>query len=726
MNMTVAQKIEQLQGSIERITFHSETTGFCVLRTHVRGYRDLVTVIANAAAIAAGETIECQGIWVNDKKHGLQFKANQLKIIQPTTLEGIEKYLGSGMIKGIGPHFAKKLVKAFGEAVFDVIEQAPDRLTQLAGIGKKRKALVISAWAEQKMIRDIMVFLHGHGVGTARAVRIYKTYGDGAIEKIRENPYRLTRDIWGIGFKTADALAEKLGIARDSLIRAQAGVAHVLQELCDHGHCAAACDQLIDASHALLDIPTSLIEQAIQQEIAQAHLVQETINGQACLYPASLYAAETKSSAYLRQLNAGPPPWGAIDADKAIPWVEEKTHLQLSASQRQAIIAVLQNKLSIITGGPGVGKTTLINSLISIIRAKRLAIALCAPTGRAAKRLMETTGLSAKTIHRLLDFKPQTYSFRHDQNNPLPIDVLIIDESSMVDIVLLHHLLKAIPTHAAVIFVGDIDQLPSVGSGAVLSDLIQSGTIMTVRLTEIFRQAANSQIIVNAHSVNQGKMPLPNAGGNSDFFTIYVDTPEEIHEKLIQMVAERLPNYYACNPIQDIQVLTPMNRGGLGSRSLNIDLQKALNGASEPKITHFGSTYAPQDKVIQTVNNYDKDIYNGDIGFIDRIDLQERIVTIRFDQRSIYYAMHELDEIRLAYAVSIHKSQGSEFPFVVMPLSTQHYMLLARNLLYTGITRGKKLVILIAQKKAVGMAVNNNKEACRLTKLAQRLGTCKK
>jgi len=614
------QALERMQGSVERVTFHSEETGFCVLRTKVRGHRDLVTVIGNAASIRAGEYIECQGAWVNDKNHGLQFKTQQLKTVPPTTLEGIEKYLGSGMVKGIGPHFAKKLVKAFGECVFDVIENEPDRLTELDGIGEKRKARVTSAWAEQKAIRNIMVFLQSYGVGTARAVRIYKTYGDDAIDIVRENPYRLALDIRGIGFKTADQLASELGIAKDSLMRAQAGVRHVLQELCDQGHCAAAQDQLIAASHKLLEIPTSIIEAAIRHEVDEKNLVQDIINEQACVYPVSLYTAETNAADHIKRLNRGTLPWGDIDVSKAMIWVEEKTGLQLADSQREAITTVLHAKLSIITGGPGVGKTTLVNSLLKIIRVKGLRIGLCAPTGRAAKRLTETTGLPAKTIHRLLDFEPKTYGFKHKQENPLPIDVLIIDEASMIDIVLFNHLLKAIPDSVAVIFVGDIDQLPSVGSGAVLSDLIQSGIIKTVRLTEIFRQAAHSKIIVNAHRINQGKMPLPNEAENSDFFTLYAESPEAIHTTLIEVVSRRLPHHYQCDPMRDIQVLTPMNRGGLGSRGLNVDLQQQLNGQSEPKITRFGSVYAPGDKVIQLRNNYDKEVFNGDIGFIEQIE----------------------------------------------------------------------------------------------------------
>ena len=712
---------ETVQGSVERVTFHSEQSGFCVLRTKVKGHRELVTVTGSAASISAGEYIECKGVWINDKKHGLQFKANQLNVVAPTTLEGIEKYLGSGMVKGIGPHFAKKLVKAFGEAVFDVIEFEPERLMTLDGIGKKRKEQVVSAWTEQKAIRNIMVFLQSYGVGTARAVRIYKTYGDEAIDKVRENPYRLALDIHGVGFKTADILAEKLGIARDSLLRAQAGVRHVLQECCDRGHCAAEFSQLVAASNQLLEIPIAVIEQAISNELTEERLVLERINEERCIYPIALYQAELRASEHLKRLNRGNPPWGEFDSSKAIAWVEEQTTLKLSSSQQEALKAVLTSKLAVITGGPGVGKTTLINSVLKIIRAKKMTVSLCAPTGRAAKRLTETTHLTAKTIHRLLDFDPKTFGFKHNYDNPLPLDVLIIDESSMLDIVLLNHLLKAVPTHAAVIFVGDIDQLPSVGPGAVLSDLIASGVIVTVRLTEVFRQAASSKIILNAHRVNQGKMPLPNEPNNSDFFTMYAETPDDIHSQLIEVVCLRLPKFYQCDPVQDIQVLTPMNRGGLGSRALNAALQQQLNGDSEPKITRFGTTFSPGDKVIQMVNNYDKEVFNGDLGFIERIDLEANLITIRFDQNNKVYEAHELDELSLAYAISIHKSQGSEFPIVVLPLATQHFTLLARNLLYTGITRGKKLVVLIGQKQAIGMAVNNNKEANRMTKLAERL-----
>lgn len=721
MNLLQNSVSETLQGSVERVTFHSEETGFCVLKIQVKGHREPVTVIGNAATVTAGEYVECRGIWVNDRKHGLQFKTQELAVIQPTTLQGIEKYLGSGMVKGIGPHFAKKLVKAFGVSVFDVIETEPGRLLEVEGIGTKRQYLITDGWAEQKAIREIMVFLQSHGVGTARAVRIYKTYGQQAIQRVSENPYCLALDIRGIGFKTADLLAQRLGIAQDAPIRAEAGVRHVLQEICDQGHCAAREESVIQGSQALLDLSVELIQAAIEHEIAAENLVPEFIEGERCLYPVSLFQAESRAAAHLQRLRVGEPPWGKIEAEKAVEWVEGQTGLKLSPSQREALKKLLDHKLSIMTGGPGVGKTTLINSLIKILQAKKLKISLAAPTGRAAKRLSEATRLVASTLHRLLEFDPVTHGFKHDQNHPLGLDVLIIDESSMIDIVLFNHVLKAIPSSAALVLVGDIDQLPSVGPGAVLSDLIRSEQIATVRLTEIFRQAASSKIILNAHRINQGQMPLPNGSGQSDFFTLFEESTEDIHQTLIQVVQSRLPDHYHCNPITDIQVLTPMNRGHLGSRGLNIDLQKALNGEAEPKITRFGNTYAPGDKVIQTSNNYDKEVFNGDIGFIEEIDVEQSFLTIRFDRRLVNYEFTELDELSLAYAISIHKSQGSEFPMVVLPIGLEHYTLLARNLLYTGITRGKKLVVAIGQKKAMWIAIQNNKQAERITQLAERI-----
>jgi exodeoxyribonuclease V alpha subunit len=714
--------IENLQGSIERVTFHSEASGFCVLRVKVKGYRELITVIGSAASVTAGEYIECLGCWVNDRQHGQQFKTISLKIVPPTTLDGIEKYLGSGMVKGIGPHFAKKLVKAFGEQVFDVIEQTPERLLELPGIGKKRQERVTSAWAEQKVIREIMVFLQSHGVGTSRSVRIYKTYGEQAIEKVRENPYRLALDIHGIGFKTADTLAQKLGIGPQSLLRAQAGVRHVLQEWSGEGHCAAIRSNLCEMAAKLLEIPLSIIDQAIAAELTEGNLIAEIDGSDEFIFLTPLHRAEIGCAAHLNRLNQGDAPWGVIDAEKAIPWVEEQTGMTLSQSQAAAVRLVLQHKVSVITGGPGVGKTTLVNSLLKILKAKRVRIGLCAPTGRAAKRLTESTGMEAKTVHRLLEFDPTQFAFKHNDENPLDLDCLVIDESSMMDVVLMNQLLKAIPTEAAVLIVGDVDQLPSVGPGSVLADIIESGRIATVRLTEIFRQASTSKIITNAHRINHGQMPVVDKTESlSDFYCLYAETPEEIFAKLMHVVLERIPQRFHFHPVNDVQILTPMNRGGLGARSLNIELQARLNGHSEPKITRFGNTYAPGDKVIQRINNYDKEVFNGDIGVIKAIDLEESQVKIVFDDREVDYEFSDLDEITLAYATSVHKSQGSEYPVVVIPMAMHHFMLLERNLLYTGVTRGKQLVVVIAQSKALAMAVKNQKSQRRITHLAARL-----
>ena len=714
---------EGLSGSVERVTFHSEQSGFCVLRVKVKGQRDLVTVVGSAPSVTPGEFLECQGHWVNDRQHGLQFKADSLRCVPPSTLEGIERYLGSGMVKGIGPHFARTLVRAFGERVFDVIEDNPDALLALPGIGPKRKERVTQAWAEQKVIREIMVFLQSHGVGTARAVRIYKTYGEEAIARVTENPYRLALDIHGIGFKTADAIAERVGIPRDSLMRAQAGVRHCLQEIASEGHCAAYREVLAEQAAALLEIPPPVIGQAIVAELGLENLVEEPIEERPALFLTPLQRAEQGVAASLRRLRLSPVPWGAIDAARAIPWVEGQTGIQLSPSQREAVAAAVNGKVTVITGGPGVGKTTVVNGILRILDARGVEMRLCAPTGRAAKRLSESTGREARTIHRLLEFDPQTQGFKRDQYAPLDTHLVVVDECSMVDVVLMNQLLRAIPNHAAVLLVGDVDQLPSVGPGAVLADLIGSGAVPTVRLTEIFRQAAASRIIVNAHRINAGRLPEPKAPSDrtSDFYLIPCEAPEQVQERLLRVVTQRIPERFGLDPVAEVQVLTPMNRGGLGSRALNVALQERLNPSAEPRITRFGWTYAPGDKVIQLVNDYDKEVFNGDIGRVLDIDPEEGLVRVGFDGRTVEYELGELDELSLAYATTVHKAQGSEYPAVVIPLAVQHYTLLERNLLYTAVTRGRRLVVLLAEPKALAMAVKRVGSHKRLTKLRERL-----
>ncbi|WP_247888438.1 SF1B family DNA helicase RecD2 [Azospirillum brasilense] len=713
---------EPLSGLVERVTFHSPETGFCVLRLKVRGQRDLVTLVGHAATIGAGEFVQASGVWVNDRNHGLQFKADFLRATPPTTVEGIEKYLGSGLIRGIGPVYAKKMVKAFGEAVFDVIEQEPDRLRQVTGIGPKRAQRIIAGWADQKVIREIMIFLHSHGVGTSRAVRIFKTYGPDAIRLITENPYRLARDIRGIGFKTADAVAARLGIEKTAMIRARAGIGYALAEATDQGHCGVPVAELIPMAVKLLEIDASILETAAELERQDGAVVADSLGGEPCLFLASLHRAEQAIADRLRRLAGGPLPWPEIDAEKAIPWVEAKAGITLAEGQREALRQAATSKLLVITGGPGVGKTTLVNSILTMLKAKNVSIALAAPTGRAAKRLSESTGMEARTIHRLLETDPQAGGFKRDETNPLDCDLLVVDETSMVDVPLMNALLRAVPGRAALLLVGDVDQLPSVGPGQVLGDVIGSGAVPVVRLTEIFRQAATSRIIVNAHRINAGQMPeMPKAGEDSDFYFVEAATPETGVAKLIEMVRDRIPRRFGADPVRDVQILCPMNRGGLGARSLNIELQRVLNPPGESRVERFGWTFGPGDKVMQVENNYDKEVYNGDLGIVSAVDTEEGTLTATFDGRPVTYDFGELDEIVLAYATTIHKSQGSEYPVVVIPVVTQHYTMLHRNLIYTGVTRGKRLVIMLGQRRALAMAVRGTLGRRRWTKLGEWL-----
>ncbi len=633
-----------------------------------RGHRDLVTVVGHAATIAAGEWITASGDWINDRTHGQQFKARFMRTSAPTSIDGIEKYLASGMIRGIGPVYAKKMVKAFGPKVFDIIEAEPERLREVSGIGPVRAKRITAAWAEQKIVREIMVFLHSNGVGTARAVRIYKTYGADAVQVMTENPYRLARDIRGIGFKTADAIAMKLGIEKTAMIRVRAGISYALTEAMDDGHCGLPADELTPLAVELLEVPGELIQTALELELSDGTVVADTVGDTRCIFLAGLYHAEKAIAERIRRLANGALPWPYIDPVKALPWIEQKTGLSLAESQVAAIRLALLSKVLVITGGPGVGKTTIVNAILRILSAKGIEMLLCAPTGRAAKRMAEATGFEAKTIHRLLEIDPKTGGFKRNADNALDCDLLVVDETSMVDVMLMQALMKAVPDRAALLIVGDIDQLPSVGPGQVLADLIASEAVPVVRLTEVFRQAAESRIITSAHRINQGNLPdLSRPDGQSDFYFVQADDPETAVSRVIELVKTRIPQRFGLDPIRDIQVLCPMNRGGIGARSLNIELQAALNPAGERKVERFGWTFAPGDKVMQIENDYEKEAYNGDIGYIDDVDPDAGELTVIFDGRAVTYGFGELDTVVPAYAATIHKSQGSEYPAVVIP-----------------------------------------------------------
>ena len=726
-----SDNLTDLQGQIERITFTSEETGYTVARVKVHGRRELLTVIGNIINPTPGEIIRMKGEWGNHPKYGEQFKIVFWQTTTPATVHGMEKYLGSGLIKGIGPVMAKRIVKMFGERTLDVIENEIDRLADVEGIGQKRIGMIRKAWAEQKEIRAVMIFLQSHGVSSGYAAKIFKQYGQEAIQIVQENPYCLATDIHGIGFITADKIAGKLGFAKDSDLRAAAGILYVLHELTDEGHVYYPYEPLVEKCREMLEIDREVIVKAIAAAALDKQIVVEDLNhdlanyeeNNKAVYLAGYHIAEKALAARLKTLIGSTQAIRKIDSEKAIQWVQEKLSIALAEKQIEAVRQAAGNKVMVITGGPGTGKTTIVNAILKIFSAIKAKILLAAPTGRAAKRMSEATGHEAKTIHRMLEYNMRKGGFQKNEDSPLDCDLIIIDEASMIDTLLMHHLLKAIPAAATFILVGDVNQLPSVGAGNVLKDIMDSGIAPVVQLNEIFRQAKESSIIVNAHKINEGIIPnlQSQPDKTDDFYFIEQEDPEKALETVINLVRNRIPRRFGFDPVNDIQVLTPMHRGTIGAGNLNLELQKALNPGEEG-VFRGGRHFKVNDKVMQIVNNYDKEVYNGDIGRIASIDEEEKEVKVIMDDREVVYDYSDLDELVHAYAVSVHKSQGSEYPAVVIPILTQHYVLLQRNLLYTGVTRGKKLVVIVGTKKAMAIAVKNNRTENRFTLLKQRLG----
>lgn len=722
--------LTHLKGQIERITYNNEETGYTIAKVKAYGYQELVTVVGNLLSPNPGEVLNMKGEWTNHPKYGEQFKLVHYETITPANVHGIKKYLGSGLIKGIGPIMADRIVTKFGEDSLNIIETAIDKLMEVDGIGNKRIEMIKNAWAEQKEIRNVMLFLQSHNVSSGYATKIFKQYGSNSIEIVKDNPYQLAMDIFGIGFITADKIAENIGFTKDSEKRVEAGILYVLHQLSEEGHVYYPYEPLIEQCKEILKVDRNIIVKAFGTIAFDKRIIIEDLNediedfkeNNKAVYLSKYHLCETSIAKRIKMLIATPKSVREIHAEKAIEWVQSQLSITLAEKQKEAIKNAIENKMLVITGGPGTGKSTIISAIIKIFSKLRSNILLAAPTGRAAKRMSEITGYEAKTIHRLLKYRPGTGEYEFNENNPLKCNVLIVDEVSMIDTILMHHLLKAIPIHTTFIMVGDINQLPSVGAGNVLADIIASQVVSVVKLNEIFRQAQESQIIVNAHRINNGLFPICKNTKDipSDFYFIEKDDPEEVVKLVLELAINRVPNKFRFDPISDIQILTPMRKGVVGVTNLNIELQKVLNTRTEG-ITRGGKAFKIGDKVMQIKNNYDKDVFNGDIGRIADVDNECQQVKIAFDEKLVEYDFCDLDEITLAYAISVHKSQGSEFPVIIMPVLMQHYMMLQRNLIYTGITRGKKLVILIGAKKALTIGIKNDKTQRRYTYLRNRL-----
>ena len=721
--------LTDLSGQIERITFASAEDGFTIAKLKVYGHRDLVTVVGNLMAPKPGEILKMKGEWTNHPKYGEQFKIVHYRTAVPASVYGIQKYLGSRLIKGIGPVMAKRIVKKFGKKTLEIIEKNIEKLAEVDGVGKKRIEMIKKAWDEQKEIREVMLFLQTHGVSSGYAAKIFKQYGNQSIEVVKKNPYRLATDIFWIGFVTADSIAMKLGFSKHSELRAEAGILYVLNQLADDGHVYYPYEPLVLKCHEILEVEPHIIVNAFGTVAQDNRIVIEDLNenidefklNNKAVYLAKFHLCETSISTRLKILVNAPKSIREIDTDKAVEWIQKQLSITLAPKQIDAVRGAVNNKVIVITGGPGTGKTTIINGILKIFSQLKIKIMLAAPTGRAAKRMSEITGHEAKTIHRMLEYSIQKGGFQKNEKKPLACDLVVLDEASMIDTILMHYLLKAIPPKGTLIVVGDVNQLPSVGAGNVLRDIISSGSVPTVELNEIFRQAKTSRIIINAHRINRGKMPsFPQAGGKTDFYFIEKEDPEEVLGIILKLVEERIPQEFKFDPVDDIQVLTPMHKGIVGAGNLNRALQQTLNPREEG-VTHGDRTYRVNDKVMQIRNNYDKDIYNGDIGRIIEIDSVRHQILVNLDGREVSYDFSDLDEIIMAYAVSVHKSQGSEYQAVVIPVLTQHYMLLQRNLIYTAVTRGRDLVVMVGTSKAMAIAVNNDKTQKRFTYLKHRL-----
>lgn len=705
---------------VERITYQNQENGYSVMRVKVKGYSELVTLVGNLLDVPVGAVLLCNGEWKMDKRYGQQFACETWEEVMPATVYGIEKYLGSGLVKGIGPKYAHLIVERFGTETIEVIEDDIERLYEVPGIGKKRVEKIRDSWEKQKDIKNVMIFLQQYGVSTAYAAKIYRQYGKDSIDNVKENPYRLADDIWGIGFKTADSIASKMGYEKNDLRRCRSGISYTLNELSNEGHVYAVEEQLIEAAKKLLEADEEPITQAITEMIASENLIREN----EAIYLPPFYYSERGTAKKLLALMHGQGTdlngqgAGLFNMKTDIKAMEKASGITYDEVQIAAIEQAVRSKVMVLTGGPGTGKTTTTQGIITAYKTAGMRILLAAPTGRASKRMSEATGMEAKTIHRLLEFNPQD-GYKRNEENPLEGDALIVDECSMIDIILMYNLMKAIPEHMRLVLVGDIDQLPSVGAGNVLRDIIDSDKIPVVRLTRIFRQAQSSRIVMSAHAINQGRYPDTSNGKQTDFFFIKNEDPEQVATEIVNLVKHRLPKAYN-QPLSNIQVLTPMQRSVVGAAHLNMMLQQALN-PSTLGISRGGTTYKQGDRVMQIRNNYDKNVFNGDIGTVEKVNMEDRTISVFFEDHLVEYEATELDELTLAYATTIHKSQGSEYPVVVIPVLMTHFVMLQRNLIYTGITRAKKICVLIGQPKALAYAIRNLTVSNRNTKLKERL-----